>query len=55
MIRRPVRDVRKLLAGECEFFVSEIVVIARALGVDWRPLLLSAFDRARHQRDDRLI
>lgn len=55
LIGRPVGDVRKLMNGECDFFASEIVVIARAAGVDWRPLLLCAFDRARHQGNDRLV
>lgn len=54
LIRRPVGYVQRLISGEVEFCVSEIVVIAFALGRDWRPLLLSAVDGARDQSGDRL-
>lgn len=48
LIRRPVSYVQSRLTGDVEFCISEIVVIAAALGKDWRPLLLGALDSARH-------
>lgn len=52
LIRRPSEYVHRRLTGDAEFCVSEIVVIAKALGKDWRPLLLRALDGARHQIGD---
>jgi hypothetical protein len=42
LIHSPASDVRQLLAGGREFAVSEIVVVADAFGLDWRPILLRA-------------
>lgn len=48
LICRPTREVRRLMLGEREFAASEIVVIAAALGVDWRLLILDACNSAAH-------
>ncbi|MBM4580872.1 hypothetical protein LRM64_19535 [Prescottella equi] len=48
LIRRPACEVRRLMLGEREFAVSEIVVIASALGADWRLLVLDACNGATH-------
>ncbi|NKT24493.1 hypothetical protein GS880_18715 [Rhodococcus hoagii] len=48
LIRRPAREVRRLMLGEREFAASEIVVIASALGMDWRLLVLNACNSAAH-------
>jgi len=55
LIHRPVSHVQRLVSGQAEFKVSEIVVIAAALRKDWRPLLLRTLDCARNNSSDRLV
>lgn len=47
LIKRPPRHVKRLILGERKFTTAEVVVIARALGEDWRPLLREVV-RPRH-------
>lgn len=41
LTKRSVRQVRQQILGEREFSVSEIVVIAHALQLDWKLLIQS--------------
>lgn len=45
LIDCPAEDVTLLLARGREFTVAEIVIMAEAIGRDWRPILLRAANR----------
>ncbi|MDJ0489101.1 hypothetical protein QNA24_22245 [Rhodococcus qingshengii] len=48
LTNKSVNQVRKLILGEREVTVAELVVIAHALGIDWRGLLSNSGDGATH-------
>ncbi|MDV8005007.1 hypothetical protein [Rhodococcus sp. IEGM 1318] len=48
LTNRSANQVRKLILGEREVTVVELVVIAHALGIDWRELLSDSGDGATH-------
>ncbi|MDV6275872.1 hypothetical protein R3Q06_20465 [Rhodococcus erythropolis] len=48
LTNKSANQVRKLILGEREVTVVELVVIAHALGIDWRELLSDSGDGATH-------
>ncbi|MFD6518157.1 hypothetical protein [Rhodococcus sp. NPDC060176] len=48
LTNRSANQVRKLILGEREVTVVELVVIAHALGIDWRELLSNSGDGSTH-------
>ncbi|MFF1531499.1 hypothetical protein [Cellulomonas sp. NPDC058312] len=46
MTKQTVKHVQEQIGGERSFTVAELVVIAQALGIDWRLIFCGARDRA---------